>query len=118
MQLQPARVTFVAKTSGRHSERSEESLWRNFIRNASEIAVRMATAVACEGRAAFMVRLARLQLLVGHLRRRDRDGLLVRNRKPVSFKADYFPRMISEHPQAGQAQVDQDLCADAAFMLQ
>ena len=43
---------------------------------------------------------------------------LVCDGKAITFECDYFPGMIGEHAQSLQAEVDQDLCANATFMLQ
>ena len=49
---------------------------------------------------------------------RDGQWLLIGDRQPVSFKRDYFAWMVGQHPQALQAQIEQNLRADSAFMLQ
>ena len=48
----------------------------------------------------------------------DRQRLLICNVQPVSFERDHFARMVGEHAQTLQAQIEQNLCPDAAFMLQ
>ena len=50
-----------------------------------------------------------------------RDGQnwhLIGDGQAVSFQSDNFPWMIGEHAQVLEAEVDQNLRADAAFMLQ
>lgn len=42
---------------------------------------------------------------------------LVRNPYSVAFQCHNLLRMIGQHPDIFQPQVDQDLCPDAAFML-
>ena len=49
---------------------------------------------------------------------RDGQRLLIGNRQPVGFECDDFSRMVSQHPQTLLSQIEQNLCADAAFMLQ
>ena len=46
------------------------------------------------------------------------DGDLVGDGQAVAFERDDFARMIGEHAQRCEAEVDQDLRADAAFVLQ
>src|ERR1700694_6136585 len=59
-----------------------------------------------------------LKSLVRALLRARQNGHLVGDGEAVAFECDYFPRMIREHAQALETEVDQDLRADAAFMLQ
>jgi YD repeat-containing protein len=46
------------------------------------------------------------------------DGHLIGDGEAVAFERDQFARMIGEHAQLGQAEIDQNLRADAAFVLQ
>src|SRR5882762_621179 len=59
-----------------------------------------------------------LERLVGALLRPDGDRYLVGDRQAIPFEGDDLPWVIGEHAQASQAEVDQDLCADATFVLQ
>ena len=59
-----------------------------------------------------------LERLVGALLRPDGDRHLVGDRQAIAFEGNDLARVIGEHAQAPQAEVDQDLCADATFVLQ
>ena len=48
----------------------------------------------------------------------ERQWLLICNVQPIRFERDHFARMVGEDAQALKAQIEQNLCADAAFMLQ
>jgi competence protein ComEA len=48
----------------------------------------------------------------------DGDGHLVGNGQAVAFERHEFARVIGEHAEIGEAEIDQNLRADAAFVLQ
>src|SRR5271154_3535523 len=58
-----------------------------------------------------------LQALVRRLGLVDTQWYLVRDANAVAFKGDDLFRMIGQNPNILQAQVDEDLRADAAFVL-
>ncbi len=58
-----------------------------------------------------------LKSLVGTLLRADEDRHLVGDREAVAFEGDDLARVIGEHAQVLQAEVDQYLRANAAFVL-
>src|ERR1700761_1697798 len=47
----------------------------------------------------------------------DAHRHLVGDADTVAFERDHFFRMIREDANVGETEIDQDLCADAAFML-
>ncbi len=55
---------------------------------------------------------------MGALFRAEKNRHLVSDREAIAFECDYFSWVIGEHAQTLEPEVDQDLCADAAFMLQ
>ena len=59
-----------------------------------------------------------LERLVGALLRPDGDRDLVGDRQAIAFEGDDLARVIGEHAQRLQAEVNQDLRANAAFVLQ
>src|SRR5579872_1046027 len=58
------------------------------------------------------------QALVGALAGAHRQRLLIGDGQAVGFERHELARMIGEHAQGLQAEVDQNLRADAAFMLE
>src|ERR1700693_1760457 len=59
-----------------------------------------------------------LERLVGALFPAEKNRHLVGDGEAIAFECDYLSRMVGEHAQALEAEVDQDLGADSAFMLQ
>src|SRR6266705_1789434 len=58
------------------------------------------------------------EALMGGASRRDGQWLLIGDGQPVGFERHHLARMIGEHAQALEPEVNQNLRADAAFMLQ
>jgi hypothetical protein len=58
------------------------------------------------------------QALVTCAARSDGQRLLIGNGEAVSFERHYLAGMIGEHAQALETEIDEDLGADAAFMLE
>lgn len=58
-----------------------------------------------------------LQALVGGFRRGELQGYLVSDADAVAFQGDDFFGMVGDDADIGEAQVNQDLRADAAFVL-
>jgi len=59
-----------------------------------------------------------LQSLMGSFFRSSQHGNLLGDVQAIAFQRDHFSRVIGENALILQAQIDQDLRADAAFVLQ